>query len=561
MRVLQGNGYSTGGLRQVAPDPRPRAGHGRPLRPLAERLGLRPLLGLPRRRVGPVRPGHHSGQHDHRRARGRGRRRVLPARRPHRQVRELAARRAGPGRDQALVRLLLHRLQPRAAPGGGRVERQVQGQVRLRLGRLPRGDLRPPEEARRDPRRRRAHPAARRAPRVGLALGGGEEALRPSDGGLRRLLGERRLERRPAARRRRGDGRARRHARPLHLGRQRRQPRGHAHGLVQRAHDAERRAAHVRAAALADRAIWRAGRLGHRRHGAALRRRLGLGEQLPLPVGQAGRQPPRRHAQSHGRRLAAAHRDAGDVPSVHPRHRRRADDPRGGRHPRSQGRRRHRADADGGNQLPLHLRRRDAQPSATRSSTSRSSATGPSTRTAGGPVPRSTAYPGTSTPATMARLAPDKYDPENDTWELYYLPDDFSQAKDLAAQKPEKLAELKELFWEEAGEVQGAAAAGRLLGVLRHPAAPADHHEAHVLRRRRERPRGHAPEDLRPLLRDLGRPPRARGRRRRRDRGRGGRDGRLLPVRPGRQAPPHLQHDGRRGLPPGVHRDAARRAT
>ena len=54
------------------------------------------------------------------------------------------------------------------------------------------------------------------------------------------------------------------------------------------------------------------------------------------------------------------------------------------------------------------------------------------------------------TPPTMARFAPDKYDPEDDIWELYYLPDDFSQAKDLAAEKPEKLAELKQLFWEEA---------------------------------------------------------------------------------------------------------------
>jgi arylsulfatase A-like enzyme/uncharacterized membrane protein len=54
------------------------------------------------------------------------------------------------------------------------------------------------------------------------------------------------------------------------------------------------------------------------------------------------------------------------------------------------------------------------------------------------------------TPPTMARFTPDKYDPEDDVWELYYLPDDFSQAKDLAAQKPEKLAELKQLFWEEA---------------------------------------------------------------------------------------------------------------
>ena len=53
-------------------------------------------------------------------------------------------------------------------------------------------------------------------------------------------------------------------------------------------------------------------------------------------------------------------------------------------------------------------------------------------------------------PPTMARFAPGAYDPEQDTWELYYLPDDFTQANDLAAQHPEKLAELKELFWEEA---------------------------------------------------------------------------------------------------------------
>ncbi len=53
-------------------------------------------------------------------------------------------------------------------------------------------------------------------------------------------------------------------------------------------------------------------------------------------------------------------------------------------------------------------------------------------------------------PPTMARFAPGAYDPEHDTWELYYLPDDYSQANDLAAKNPEKLAELKELFWEEA---------------------------------------------------------------------------------------------------------------
>jgi arylsulfatase len=55
------------------------------------------------------------------------------------------------------------------------------------------------------------------------------------------------------------------------------------------------------------------------------------------------------------------------------------------------------------------------------------------------------------TPETMQRFAPGSYDPDrDDVWELYYLPDDFSQAEDLAADNPAKLAELKELFWQEA---------------------------------------------------------------------------------------------------------------
>ena len=42
------------------------------------------------------------------------------------------------------------------------------------------------------------------------------------------------------------------------------------------------------------------------------------------------------------------------------------------------------------------------------------------------------------------------WDPDTDPAELYYLPDDFSQANDLADQYPEKVAELQALFWEEA---------------------------------------------------------------------------------------------------------------
>ena len=53
-------------------------------------------------------------------------------------------------------------------------------------------------------------------------------------------------------------------------------------------------------------------------------------------------------------------------------------------------------------------------------------------------------------PETLQRFAPGKYDPDNDVWELYYLPDDFSQAKNLAAEHPDKVAELTQLWWQEA---------------------------------------------------------------------------------------------------------------
>ena len=60
--------------------------------------------------------------------------------------------------------------------------------------------------------------------------------------------------------------------------------------------------------------------------------------------------------------------------------------------------------------------------------------------------------PWDASPPTIARFAPGTYDPEQDTWELYYLPDDFTQATDLAADTLEKLAELKELFWAQAAK-------------------------------------------------------------------------------------------------------------
>jgi arylsulfatase A-like enzyme len=58
--------------------------------------------------------------------------------------------------------------------------------------------------------------------------------------------------------------------------------------------------------------------------------------------------------------------------------------------------------------------------------------------------------PWDATPDTMRQFAPSVWNPDADPVELYYLPDDFSQARDLAEQHPEKVEELRNLFWEEA---------------------------------------------------------------------------------------------------------------
>jgi arylsulfatase len=54
------------------------------------------------------------------------------------------------------------------------------------------------------------------------------------------------------------------------------------------------------------------------------------------------------------------------------------------------------------------------------------------------------------TPEALKPYAPGVWDPDTGPAELYYLPDDFTQAHDLSAEHPEKVQELKDLFWEEA---------------------------------------------------------------------------------------------------------------
>jgi hypothetical protein len=44
------------------------------------------------------------------------------------------------------------------------------------------------------------------------------------------------------------------------------------------------------------------------------------------------------------------------------------------------------------------------------------------------------------------------FDPDKQKWELYNVAEDFSQATDLAAANPQKLRELQDMWWAEAGK-------------------------------------------------------------------------------------------------------------
>jgi arylsulfatase len=63
----------------------------------------------------------------------------------------------------------------------------------------------------------------------------------------------------------------------------------------------------------------------------------------------------------------------------------------------------------------------------------------------------------------------DEWTPDKDTWELYHLDEDWTQANDLADQHPEKLAELKEVFAMEAARNSVYPIGGGLWVVVYHP--------------------------------------------------------------------------------------------
>lgn len=58
--------------------------------------------------------------------------------------------------------------------------------------------------------------------------------------------------------------------------------------------------------------------------------------------------------------------------------------------------------------------------------------------------------PWDATPDTIRRFAPGVFDPDALEWELFHLPTDYSQARNVAAAHPKLVTELAELWWREA---------------------------------------------------------------------------------------------------------------
>ena len=62
-----------------------------------------------------------------------------------------------------------------------------------------------------------------------------------------------------------------------------------------------------------------------------------------------------------------------------------------------------------------------------------------------------------------------EWTPDKDVWELYNLEDDWTQANDLAANMPEKVAQMKEIFLIEAAKNKALPIGGGLWVPLLHP--------------------------------------------------------------------------------------------
>ena len=120
---------------EVAPHPRGRDPHGGVPGHLAAGPGLRPLVRLPRR-ARPTSSSPPSTTTTTRSGRPHRRGRLPPERRPGRPGHRVRGRPAGRRRRPAVLPLLRHRGLPLAPPGPARVDRPLPGPLRRRVGRL-----------------------------------------------------------------------------------------------------------------------------------------------------------------------------------------------------------------------------------------------------------------------------------------------------------------------------------------------------------------------------------------------------------------------------------------
>ena len=378
------------------------------------------------------------------------RRRLPPHRRPHRQGDRVHRRREGDRAGQAVLPVLRagRRHAPHHAPKewiekftgqfdmGYEAIREETLARQKELGIVPENTELPPvnpigtPETRTGPGRQ-AVPAAGLHQAVGLADRGREAAVRPDGRGLRRVPRPRRPPHRPAARLPGGDRPARQHARHRRLRQRRDSGEGGPDGSVN-----ENKFFNGIPDDLAGEP-GDARRAGQPEDLQPLPDRLGDGLQHPVQDVEALRVQ-RRHRRPVHHLLAVGHGPRRRAPRpVPPRHRHRAH--RAG--PARRG-------AAGGDQgvHPVPLRRgqhalqlrRPAAPSRGRRSSTRCSARGRSGTTAGRRSPPTRRISGWS-------------HFNDDTWELYHTEVDRSELHDLAAEEPDRLRELVNLWFHEAG--------------------------------------------------------------------------------------------------------------
>ncbi|MCP4436470.1 MAG: arylsulfatase [Actinomycetia bacterium] len=89
-------------------------------------------------------------------------------------------------------------------------------------------------------------------------------------------------------------------------------------------------------------------------------------------------------------------------------------------------------------------------------------------------------------------------DADADVWELYYLPDDFSECNDLASEHRDKVAHLIELWWEEMERHGGLPFDLRTLELFSTPHRPHTPHQSH--RYRYLPPISHLPAEVAPAV-------------------------------------------------------------